>query len=129
MSVVDFAVRRLRVRHIIVCGHYGCAGVLAASEEGTIGVTDAWLSGIRELHERHQPELETLSPVAAQKRLCELNVREQVRVLSRTTVLRQAWKRKQRVDVHGWIYGIEDGLLRDLGLRVSADGDLEGDSR
>lgn len=129
MSVVDFAVRRLRVRHIIVCGHYGCAGVLAASEEGTIGVTDAWLSGIRELHERHQAELETLSPVAAQKRLCELNVREQVRVLSRTTVLRQAWKRRQRVDVHGWIYGIEDGLLRDLGLRVSADGDLEGDSR
>ncbi len=129
MSVVDFAVRRLRVRHIIVCGHYGCAGVLAASEEGTIGVTDAWLSGIRELHERHQAELETLSPAAAQKRLCELNVREPVRVLSRTTVLRQAWKRKQRVDVHGWIYGIEDGLLRDLGLRVSADGDLEGDSR
>jgi carbonic anhydrase len=129
MSVVDFAVRRLRVRHIIVCGHYGCAGVAAASEEGTIGVTDAWLSGIRELHERHQAELGTLSPAAAQKRLCELNVREQVRVLSRTTVLRQAWKRKQRVDVHGWIYGIEDGLLRDLGLRVSADGDLEGDSR
>lgn len=129
MSVVDFAVRRLRVRHIIVCGHYGCAGVLAASEEGTIGVTDAWLSGIRELHERHHSELGTLSPAAAQKRLCELNVREQVRVLSRTTVLRQAWKRKQRVDVHGWIYGIEDGLLRDLGLRVSADGDLEGESR
>ena len=129
MSVVDFAVRRLRVRHIIVCGHYGCAGVLAASEEGTIGVTDAWLSGIRELHERHQAELEAMAPAAAQKRLCELNVREQVRVLSRTTVLRQAWKRKQRVDVHGWIYGIEDGLLRDLGLRVSADGDLEGDAR
>lgn len=129
MSVVDFAVRSLRVRHIIVCGHYGCAGVRAASEEGTIGVTDAWLSGIRELHERYQAELATLSPEAAQKRLCELNVQEQVRVLSRTTVLRQAWKRGQRVDVHGWIYGIEDGLLRDLGLRVSADGDLEGDSR
>jgi carbonic anhydrase len=129
MSVVDFAVRRLCVRHIIVCGHYGCAGVLAASEEGTIGVTDAWLSGIRELHERHEAELDGMDPVAAQKRLCELNVREQVRVLSRTTVLRQAWKRGQRVDVHGWIYSIEDGLLRDLGLRVSADGDLEGDSR
>jgi carbonic anhydrase len=129
MSVVDFAIRRLRVRHVIVCGHYGCAGVLAASEEGTIGVTDAWLSGIRELRDRHQSELGALSPAAAQARLCELNVREQVRVLSRTTVLRQAWKRGQRVDVHGWIYGIEDGLLRDLGLRVSADGDLEGDAR
>jgi carbonic anhydrase len=128
MSVVDFAVRRLRVRHIIVCGHYGCAGVLAASEEGTIGVTDAWLSGIRELHERHQAELGKLTPAAAQQLLCELNVREQVRVLSRTTVLRQAWKRGQRVDVHGWIYGIDDGLLRDLGLRVSAAGALEGDT-
>jgi carbonic anhydrase len=129
MSVVDFAVRSLRVRHIIVCGHYGCAGVRAASEEGTIGVTDAWLSGIRELHERYEAELDAMEPDAAQKRLCELNVREQVRVLSRTTVLRQAWKRGQRVDVHGWIYGIEDGLLRDLGLRVSADGALEGDPR
>ena len=129
MSVIDFAIRRLRVRHIIVCGHYGCAGVLAASEEGTIGVTDAWLSGIREIRDRNQAELGTLSPAAAQARLCELNVREQVRVLSRTTVLRQAWKRGQSVDVHGWIYGIEDGLLRDLGLRVSAAGDLEGDLR
>ena len=80
-------------------------------------------------NQRHRVELETLEPAAAQKRLCELNVREQVRVLSRTTVLRQAWKRGQHVDVHGWIYGIEDGLLRDIGLRVSADGDLEGDSR
>jgi carbonic anhydrase len=129
MSVIDFAIRRLRVRHIIVCGHYGCAGVLAASEEGTIGVTDAWLSGIREIRDRHQAELEPLAPAAAQARLCELNVREQVRVLSRTTVLRQAWKRGQSVDVHGWIYGIEDGLRRDLGLSVSAAGDLEGDSR
>jgi carbonic anhydrase len=128
MSVVDFAIRRLKVRHVIVCGHYGCAGVLAASEEGSFGVTDAWLSGIRELRERHEAELAKLAPAALQARLCELNVREQVRVLSRTTVLRQAWKRGQAVDVHGWIYGIEDGLLRDLGLRVTVDGALEGDS-
>ena len=122
MSVLDFAVRQLKVRHVIVCGHYGCAGVAAASEEGSIGVTDAWLSGIRELWDRHRDDLGDLEPAAVQARLCEYNVREQVRVLARTTVLRQAWRRGQSVDVHGWIYRIEDGLLRDLGVHVTADG-------
>lgn len=121
MSVVDFAIRVLQVRHVIVCGHYGCAGVKAAAEEGAIGVTDAWLSGIRELSEQHRAELGTLEPDQALARLCELNVREQVQTLARTTVLRQAWKRGQSVDIHGWIYGIEDGLLRDLGERISGD--------
>lgn len=119
MSVVDFAIRVLQVRHVIVCGHYGCAGVKAAAEEGAIGVTDAWLSGIRELSEQHRSELGKLEPEKALARLCELNVREQVQTLSRTTVLRQAWKRGQPVDIHGWIYGIDDGLLRDLGERIS----------
>lgn len=120
MSVVDFAIRQLKVRHVIICGHYGCAGVQAAAEEGAIGVTDAWLSGVRELWDRHRADLAGLDPAEAQARLCELNVREQVRTLSRTTVLRQAWKRGQAVDIHGWIYGIGDGLLRDLGERVTA---------
>ena len=129
MSVVDFAIRQLKVRHVIICGHYGCAGVQAAAEEGAIGVTDNWLSGIRELWDQHKADLAELDPVEAQKRLCELNVRQQLRALSRTTVLRQAWKRGQAVDVHGWIYGVEDGLLRDLGERVTADGYLESDAR
>jgi carbonic anhydrase len=129
MSVVDFAIRMLKVRHVIVCGHYGCAGVLAASEEGAIGVTDAWLSGIRELWDEHRADLAKLDPAVAQARLCELNVREQVHSLARTTVLRQAWKRGQQVDVHGWIYGIGDGLLRDLGVRVSAAGATGGQAR
>jgi carbonic anhydrase len=120
MSVVDFAIRLLKVRHVIICGHYGCAGVQAASEEGAIGVTDSWLSGIRDLWDRHRDEFTELAPAEQQARLCELNVREQVQALSRTTVLRQAWKRGQQVDVHGWIYGIGDGLLRDLGETVSA---------
>lgn len=120
MSVVDFAIRQLKVRHVIICGHYGCAGVKAASEEGSIGVTDSWLSGIRELWDEHQADLVHLAPEDQQAKLCELNVREQVRVLSRTTVLRQAWKRGQAVDIHGWVYGIGDGLLRDLGATVTA---------
>lgn len=118
MSVVDFAIRQLQVRHVIICGHYGCAGVKAASEEGGIGVTDSWLSGIRDLWDEHQAEFGDLKPGEQQKRLCELNVRAQVQTLARTTVLRQAWKRGQAVDIHGWVYGIEDGLLRDLGATV-----------
>lgn len=119
MSVVDFAIRQLKVRHVIICGHYGCAGVKAASEEGSIGVTDSWLSGVRDLWDEHQADLAHLAPEDQQARLCEFNVREQVRVLSRTTVLRQAWKRGQAVDIHGWVYGIGDGLLRDLGATVT----------
>jgi len=122
MSVVDFAIRQLEVRHVIICGHYGCAGVAAAANEGTIGVTDTWLSGVRDLWDRHRADLAGLDPAIAQSRLCELNVIDQVRSLSRTTVLRQAWKRGQAVDIHGWIYGIGDGLLRDLGVRVSGAG-------
>jgi carbonic anhydrase len=119
MSVVDFAIQKLKVRHVIVCGHYGCAGVQAAVDQETDGVTDSWLSGIRDLWEDQQAELAGLDPVEARKRLCELNVRRQVQSLCRTTVLRRAWQRGQAIDVHGWIYGIEDGLLRDLGERVS----------
>jgi carbonic anhydrase len=119
MSVVDFAIRQLKVRHVIICGHYGCAGVKAAAEEGGNGITDSWLSGIRDLWDRYQPEFAALSPDEQQKRLCELNVRAQVQTLARTTVLRQAFRRGQPVDIHGWIYGIEDGLLRDLGETVN----------
>jgi carbonic anhydrase len=119
MSVVDFAIRVLQVRHVIICGHYGCAGVQAASEEGAFGVTDSWLSGIRELWDQRRDEFAGLDAAAAQASLCEINVQTQVRTLARTTVLRQAWKRGQAVDIHGWIYGIGDGLLRDLGVRVS----------
>jgi len=119
MSVVDFAIRLLKVRHVIICGHYGCAGVQAASEEGAIGVTDSWLSGIRDLWDEHRADLAALDPAAQQAKLCEYNVQEQVRVLARTTVLRQAWRRGQEVSIHGWIYGIGDGLLRDLGVTVT----------
>lgn len=125
MSVVDFAIRTLQIRHVIVCGHYGCGGVLAAmsDDEGT-GVVDHWLSGIRNLWADHRDDLAGLDPAVAQARLCELNVRQQVLSLCRTTVIKQAWRRGQAVDVHGWIYGIEDGLLRDLGVSIASIADL-----
>ena len=124
MSVVEFAVRELQVRHVIVCGHYGCAGVGAAMEEKAVGMVDSWLSSIRELWEQSRDECAGLDAAAAQARMCELNVQKQVQSLCRTTVIRQAWRRGQSVDVHGWIYGVEDGLLRDLGVRVSRPSDL-----
>jgi carbonic anhydrase len=124
MSVVEFAIRSLKVRHVIICGHYGCAGVQAAMDEPSDGVVDHWLSGIRDLWDDHQLALASLDGDAAQRKVCELNVRQQVKSLSRTTVVKQAWRRGQAVDIHGWIYGIEDGLLRNLGSAVTSPKDL-----
>ncbi len=120
MSVVDFAIRKLQVRHVIVCGHYGCAGVHAAMDDTVVGAVDHWLSGIRDLWEQHRDDLADLDTAAAEARLCELNVQQQVRSLCGTTVMKEAWSRGQAIDVHGWIYGIEDGLLRVLGDRITS---------
>ncbi len=120
MSVVDFAIRKLQVRHVIVCGHYGCAGVHAAMADKAVGAVDHWLSGIRDLWDQHQGDLADLDTTTAEARLCELNVLQQVRSLCRTTVMKEAWDRGQAIDVHGWIYGIEDGLLRVLGDRITS---------
>ncbi|MDA1076606.1 MAG: carbonate dehydratase [Proteobacteria bacterium] len=114
MSVVDFAVDVLQVKHIIVCGHYGCGGVEAAIHGNTTGAVDHWLSGIRDLWEENFDTLSMLDEQAARARLCELNVSQQVKSLSRSTVVREAWARGQDLELHGWIYGITDGLLRDL---------------
>jgi carbonic anhydrase len=124
MSVVEFAIRTIQVRHVIVCGHYGCAGVHAAMDGQTEGVVDHWLSGIRDLWDQHQSELSHLDTATAQARLCELNVRDQVETLCKTTAIKQAWRRGQKIDVHGWIYGVEDGLLRNLGPSISSASDL-----
>ena len=121
MSVVDFAIRKLQIRHVIVCGHYGCAGVQAAIRDETEGVVDHWLGGIRALWHQHKDSLSSLDAAEAEARLCELNVAQQVRNLCRTTVIRQAWRTGQALDVHGWIYGVGDGLLRDLDLRIGSE--------
>jgi carbonic anhydrase len=124
MSVVDFAIHQLKVQHVIVCGHYGCAGVHAAMGDSTVGAVDHWLSGIRELWDEHKSELQELPPAAAESRLCELNVQQQVRSLCRTTVMKDAWSRGQDIQVHGWIYGIQDGLLRNLGDPITATSEI-----
>ena len=120
MSVLDFAIRKLQVRHVIVCGHYGCAGVHAAMDDKAVGAVDNWLSGIRDLWDQHQGDLADLDTATAEARLCELNVLLQVKSLCRTTVMKEAWDRGQAIDVHGWIYGIEDGLLRVLSDRITS---------
>jgi carbonic anhydrase len=116
LSVMQFAVELLKVSHIIVCGHYGCSGVNAALHRDRIGLADNWLQHVQDVRHKHERRLECVSGdgVARCDRLCELNVVEQVRNVCRTTVVRDAWLRGQPLAVHGWIYGLKDGLLRDL---------------
>ncbi|HEU4787687.1 MAG TPA: carbonate dehydratase [Gemmatimonadaceae bacterium] len=119
LSVVQFAVDVLRVRHIIVCGHYGCGGVLAALREDRLGLADNWLRHVQDVRSKHAAQLNDLATQAERHdRLCELNVREQVINVAQTTIVQDAWARGQSVTVHGWIYSLEDGLLRDLDVCV-----------
>jgi len=121
LAVLNFAIDLLKVRHIIVCGHYGCSGVHAAMVGRSVGLADNWLRHVQDVRAKHAVELDAIADEAArERRLCELNVREQVRNVCESTVLRDAWARGQAVSVHGWVYGIEDGRLRDLGCSQSA---------
>jgi len=121
LSVVQFAVEVLRVRHVIVCGHYGCGGVLAALRNERLGLADNWLRHVQDVRGKHRAELAALAGESERHaRLCELNVLEQVVNVSQTTVVRDAWSRGQALSVHGWIYALRDGLLRDLGICVTA---------
>jgi carbonic anhydrase len=116
LSVIEFAIDLLRVRHIIVCGHYGCSGVHAALTGRRVGLADNWLRNVQDVCAKHAAELAAIADLEArERRLCELNVLEQVANVCETTVVQDAWARGQALAVHGWIYGIEDGLLRDLG--------------
>ncbi|HEY7313313.1 MAG TPA: carbonate dehydratase [Gemmataceae bacterium] len=125
LSVVQYAVEALRVEHIIVCGHYGCGGVLAALRDDRLGLIDNWLRHIQDVRGKHRAALDPLPDEPARHaRLCELNVLEQVVNVSQTTIVRDAWARGQALTVHGWIYGIGDGLLRDLGMCVPGEAEL-----
>ena len=129
LSTIHFAVAVLRVRHIIICGHYGCGGVLAALRDEKIGLVDNWLRHVQDVRWKHQDELRRLaSEPERHGRLCELNVIEQVVNTSKTTVVRDAWSRGQALAVHGWIYDLRDGLLRDLGICVAGDSELPADT-
>jgi carbonic anhydrase len=122
LAAIQFAVDVLRVAHIIVCGHYGCGGVLAALRDEKFGLIDNWLRHVQDVRAKHRAELEKLSSEAEEHaRLCELNVIEQVVNVSQTTVVRDAWRRGQQLVVHGWIYDINDGLLRDLNTGITRE--------
>jgi carbonic anhydrase len=120
LSVMQFAVDLLKVRHIIVCGHYGCSGVQAALRRDRLGLSDNWLRHVQDVRQKHAASLATTkSDAEAADRLCELNVIEQVANVCHTTIARDAWERGQELAVHGWIYGIGDGLLKDLDVTVT----------
>jgi len=125
LSVVQFAVSVLKVRHVIVCGHYGCSGVHAALTNRRVGLADNWLRHVQDVHQKHGRYLgEFLTDRERLNRLCELNVIEQAASLSQTTIIQDAWDAGQALSIHSWVYGIEDGLLRDLELTLSHAGDL-----
>ncbi|HEY0157073.1 MAG TPA: carbonate dehydratase [Thermoanaerobaculia bacterium] len=125
LSALQFAVDVLRVRDVIVCGHYGCGGVRAALMGEKLGLCDNWLRHVQDVRAKYVAELDALPTDADRhRRLCELNVLEQVVNVSKTTIVRDAWARGQSLSVHGCAYDVRDGLLRDLGLRVSAEGEL-----
>jgi carbonic anhydrase len=114
LSVLQFAVDVLQVKHVIVCGHYGCGGVKAALENAKLGLIDNWLRHVQDVRQQHAAEIDALAPPLQLDRLCELNVLAQARHVGETTIVQDARARGQRVQVHAWIYGLHDGLLRDL---------------
>ncbi|MES2296383.1 MAG: carbonate dehydratase [Pseudomonadota bacterium] len=120
LTVLQFAIDVLKVKHVIVCGHYGCSGVHAAMINTRVGLADNWLRHVQDVQQKHERYLgEALNSRARADRLCELNVTEQVVNTAQTTVVQDAWERGQELSVHGWVYGLHDGLLRDLGMTVS----------
>ena len=121
LSVLQYAVDVLKVKHVIVCGHYGCGGIRAALDGTAHGLIDNWLQHVQDVKEAHHAELLALADVDARiDRLAELNVMEQVRNIARTTIIQDAWRRDQPLELHGWIYGLQDGLIQDLGVSLKA---------
>ena len=120
LSVMQFAVDVLKVRHIIVCGHYGCSGVRAAAMKERHGLVDNWLRHLQDVQQQYRAELDSVAEESKRlDLLCELNVKEQVRNVCRTSIVEDAWAKGQALAVHGWIYGLHDGLLRDLNVSAT----------
>ncbi|HJU70250.1 MAG TPA: carbonate dehydratase [Paucimonas sp.] len=125
LSVLQFAIDVLKVKHVIVTGHYDCSGVHAALARQRIGLADNWLRHVQDVHQKHERYLGEVLPMREKlDRLCELNVIEQVSNVCQTTTVQDAWERGQQLTIHGWIYSLKDGLLRDLGVTVSGPEDL-----
>jgi carbonic anhydrase len=126
LSVIEFAVAVLKVKHIIVCGHYGCGGVKAASNNHHLGLIDNWLRHIRDVRSKHEPTLRMISDEMERlDRLCELNVVEQAHNVCHTTVVQEAWENGQDLAIHGWIYRIEDGLIRDMKVTITGPDEIQ----
>ena len=126
LSVLQYAVDVLRVEHVIVCGHYGCGGVEAAWKRTPLGLIDNWLRHVQDVADRHQSRFtRRMSDAQSVDRLCELNVLEQAANVCRTTIVQDAWRRRQALQVHGWIYSLRNGLIQDLGLSVARDSMLD----
>ena len=120
LAVIQYAVDVLKIRHIIICGHYGCGGVKAALDNFRHGMIDNWLAGIRALSRMHRKELDALDPAAAVDRLCELNVLAQARHVAHTTILADAWERGQKISIHSWIYRLDNGIITPLRSSIAA---------
>ncbi|MFG0261143.1 MAG: carbonate dehydratase [Novipirellula sp. JB048] len=125
LSVMQFAIEVLKVEHVIVCGHYGCGGVAAALCNNELGLIENWLRYIQDVAQTHRQQLDAVATLEERcDRLCELNVITQVRNVCRTTIVRDAWRQGQTLSVHGWVYALTDGRLRDLGVTVSTAAEL-----
>ena len=121
LSVIQFAVDILKIRHIILCGHYGCSGVEAAMTKHRIGLSDNWLRHVQDVAAKHESALDkVVGQGLRHRKLCELNVQEQVQNITQCTAVQEAWERGQPLDVHGWIYDLKDGLLTDLQVSRSS---------
>jgi carbonic anhydrase len=125
LSTIQYAVDQLKVEHLMVVGHYGCGGVLAALEDVRVGLADNWIRHVKDVRDKHQALLASLSPQWRHDALCELNAIEQVINVAQSTVMQDAWARGQKVSIHGWTFGVNDGLLNDLKMTVDSTDAIE----
>ena len=126
LSVLDYAVNALKVKHVIVCGHYGCGGVKAAMGNTSIGIIDNWIRHIKDVYRFHQDELDAIENEKERfNKFIEINVKEQVMDLAKTSIVQNAWKNGQELSLHGWVYGLNDGYVTDLDVNFSCDKDLD----
>ena len=126
LSVLDYAVNALKVKHVIVCGHYGCGGVKAAMGNSSIGIIDNWIRHIKDVYRFHHEELDAITDEKERfNKFVEINVKEQVMDLAKTSIVQNAWKNGQELSLHGWVYGLNDGYVTDLGVNFSCDKDLD----
>ena len=125
LSVLDYAVNVLKVKHIIVCGHYGCGGVKAALGNQPIGLIDNWIRHIKDVYRFHANELNAIVDEEAKfRRFVEVNVQEQVLDLAKTSILQAAWNDEQQIEIHGWVYDVKDGIVKDLGVTIENNTNL-----